>query len=46
MGKGDRQRTNRETKKPKTAKKAQPTTSTSFLKPETEPRKPDAKPTK
>jgi hypothetical protein len=45
MGKGDRQRSNRETKKPKTAKKAQPT-STTFLKPETEARKPDAKPTK
>jgi hypothetical protein len=45
MGKGDRQRSNRETKKAKTAKKAQPT-STTFLKPEPEARKPDAKPTK
>ena len=42
MGKGDKQHGNREAKKPKANKKAAPAGAT-FLKPQTETRKPDAK---
>ena len=44
MGKGDKQRGNREAKKPKADKKPAPVSST-FLKQQAEPRKPGAKPT-
>jgi hypothetical protein len=43
MGKGDKQRGNREAKKPKADKKVAPAGST-FLKPQAEPRKPGGKP--
>lgn len=43
MGKGDKQRGNREAKKPKANKKAVPVTS-SFLKPQPNAPKPGAKP--
>jgi hypothetical protein len=43
MGKGDKQRGNRETKKPKADKKVAPIAST-FLKPQPDARKPGAKP--
>jgi hypothetical protein len=42
MGKGDKQHGNREAKKPKANKKAAPAAA-SFLKPQTETRKPPAK---
>jgi len=44
MGKGDKQRSNREPKKPKANKKAAP--AASLLKPQPEARKPAAKPSK
>jgi hypothetical protein len=43
MGKGDKQRGNREAKKPKADKKTAPASST-FLKPQPDVRKPGAKP--
>ena len=43
MGKGDKQHGNREAKKPKADKKLAPA-STTFLKPQGDARKPDAKP--
>lgn len=45
MGKGDKQRSNREAKKPKADKKLAPLPA-SFLKPQGEVRKPAGKPTK
>lgn len=44
MGKGDKQRSHREPKKPKANKKAAPTST--LLKPQAESRKPAAKPSK